>query len=179
MAERLDRWPSDKIEPDFAFRGSTRFREVVHRRYTLDDGSVTVFVGTADLGQRGGSPLSPITARPGSGWLLRETGEADVEGVPHPVDSYLFEKGKQRVLVHHWYAGRRGLAQETLRSLLAIDRSPARRRETLYVVRLEASIEGRDSTSLAAAEARLDRMESALQPVLDELDALSDAARAY
>lgn len=173
---QLGDWPSEKVERDYAFQGSTRYREILHRDYALEAGPVTVFVATADLGQRGGSLLSPITARPGSGWLMRESGSTEIDGAPHPVDTYVYERGKQRVLVYHWFVGDRGLAVETLRSLMAIDRSPARRAELPYVVRLEATILGHGDDDRADAAARLELANRLLRPVFERLDAIGQTS---
>jgi exosortase len=183
LHERVDAvlgaWPFEKVERDYAFQGSTRYREIVHRDYVLDAGPVTLFIATADLGQRGGSLLSPTTSMPGSGWLVRESREIRVPGVVGPVDERVVEKRKQRLLVHHWYAGRSGLAMETWRSLAAIDRSPARRANLPYVVRLETPIAGRDEASRVEAEARLARLRELVAPLLAELDAIGRRAAAH
>lgn len=175
VSDELEAWPSEKIEPDFAFRGSARFAQVVHRAYALDDAPVRIFVATADLGQRGGSPLSPITALPGTGWMVRESVATELDEDGRRVEERVVERGKQRVLVQHWFVGDRGLAVETLRSLLALDRSPLRRSETLYVARLETPILGRDAHAFAAAKARLAATYRALGPALRRLEADASA----
>ncbi|MFP6639840.1 MAG: exosortase/archaeosortase family protein [Myxococcota bacterium] len=161
----LDKWPSEKLDPDFLFRGSARFGEVLKREYFLDGGSVTVFVAESDYLQRGGSPLSPITALPGTGWSI---GREEVEELPdgQRVDTRWVEKGKRRLLLRHWVLGSEGLLLETLRSLLALDRSPFARRESILVVRLETSLEDRRATGIAASERRLELVEERLEPVL-------------
>lgn len=160
-----DKWASEKVAPDFSFRGSARFGEVVNRKYRLESGPVSVFVAESDFDQRGGSPLSPITALPGSGWkVVEESFEADTDG--REVRVRLVEKGKQRLLVHHWVLGSRGLLVETLRSLFALDRSPDRRPEPIVVVRLSTPLRDRRQSSLEAAERRLERAERQLEPAL-------------
>ncbi len=158
VGEALEKWASEKIDPDFSFRGSARFGEVVNRKYHLDTGPVSVFVAESDFDQRGGSPLSPITAVPGSGWKL-----ADDRVVSDPnwgrVQERVVEKGKRRVLVRHWVLGSRGLAAETLRSLLAMDRSPLRRPEPIVVVRLSTPIADRRPDARDQADRRLERVE--------------------
>ena len=161
VGDALEKWSSEKIDPDFSFRGSARFGEVVKRKFHLDTGPVSVFVAESDFDQRGGSPLSPITAVPGSGWKL-----ADDRVVPDPtwgrVQERVVEKGKRRVLVRHWVVGTRGLVAETLRSFLAMDRSPLRRREPIVVVRLSTPIEDRRANARDQAERRLARVEEHL-----------------
>ena len=170
VREALDDWPSEKIEPDFGFRGTVRFAEVFHRRFETPDGPVIVFLGTADLGQRGGSLLSEINRRPGSGW--RELGS---DPLADPSDQatagqWLFEKGKRRRLVRHWYVGDRGLLVETLRSLLALDRSPFRREGPLHVVRLESPVLGRGREEQERAVRRIEQAHERLTPALSALD---------
>lgn len=170
VADALDRWPSEKLDPDFAFRGSVRFGSVVQRRYSLGEGWVDVFAGTANLGERGGSPISTITALPGSGWLVREWTREPGSRDRSPVDVLVVEKSKQRRLVWRWYGGRESLLMEVLRSLLALDRSPLRRSDLLYVVRLETSIDGRDEEAEARASARLSRVADELRPAMTRLE---------
>ena len=170
VGDALAGWPSEGITPDFNFQGSSRFGEVFHRRYELEGAPVGVFVGTADLGQRGGSPLSQTTAVPGSGWLVRESGPANVADRRGTITVRVLDKGKQRLLVHHWYVGDRGLTGEVARSLLATDRSPLRRDDLLYVVRLETAILGHAESDRRASEARLASIEAALVPALEQLE---------
>ena len=86
--------------------------------------------------------------------------------VPDPtwgrVQERVVEKGKRRVLVRHWVVGTRGLVAETLRSFLAMDRSPLRRREPIVVVRLSTPIEDRRANARDQAERRLARVEEHL-----------------
>ena len=158
VGEALGKWASEKIDPDFSFRGSARFGEVVNRKYQLDTGPVSVFVAESDFDQRGGSPLSPVTAVPGSGWKL-----ADEKVVSDPnwgrVQERVVEKGKRRMLVRHWVLGSKGLLEETLRSLLAMDRSPLRRQRPIVVVRLSTPIEDRRPHARDEADRRLERLE--------------------
>ncbi len=165
VSDSLSMWDSEKVEPDFAFRGSARFGEVLKREYFLGGGSVSVFVAESDYLQRGGSSLSAITALPGSGWTVRKD---EVEEQP---DGRLFdvrsvEKGKRRLLLWHWVIGSEGLLKETLRSLLALDRSPFARSVPILSVRLETSIRGRRPTGVARAEARLRSVQEKLEPAL-------------
>ena len=164
----LDKWSSEKLQPDFIFRGSARFGEVLNREYFLDTGSVMVFVAESDYLQRGGSPLSPITGLPGTGWVIRSD---DVEELPdgRQVEVRSVEKGKRRLLVRHWVLGSEGLFLETLRSLLALDRSPFARREPILVVRLETPVKDRRAAGIAASERRLQLVEEQLEPVLSAL----------
>jgi len=166
VGEGLAEWPSTAVEEDFMFRGSARFGQVVSRRFQLPDGSVSLFLADADLGQRGGSPLSPFTLYPGSGWALSDEIPPPAVASARRVDAGVLSKGSHRILVHHWYEGDLGLGVETLRSLMALDRSPFRRARPLLVVRMTTPLDlGR--ADLAAAQARLQRFATALEPVLE------------
>ena len=165
VGDALDNWASEKIAADFSFRGSARFGEVVNRKYHLDDGTVSVFVAESDFDQRGGSPLSPITALPGSGWKVAEESVAQVSG-DQSARVRVVEKGKRRLLVHHWVQGSRGLATETLRAFFALDRSPFRRPDPILVVRLSTPLQDRRSAAREAADRRLERIERSLGDAL-------------
>jgi len=165
VGEALEKWASEKIPPDFSFRGSTRFGEVVHRKYHLDSGPVSLFVAESDFDQRGGSPLSPVTALPGSGWKLAEEGFVPA-GDGGQVRVRVVEKGKRRRLVHHRVLGSKGLVVEAARSFLALDRSPMRRARPILVVRLSTPVEDRRPSARDAAELRLALVERELGDAL-------------
>ena len=105
---------------------------------------------------------------PGSGWSIDRE---EVEELPdgQRVDLRWVEKGKRRLLLHHWVLGSEGLLLETLRSLLALDRSPFARPEPILVVRLETPLEDRRARGMAASERRLELVEERLDPVLTSL----------
>ena len=165
VGEALEKWSSEKIPPDFSFRGSARFGEVVGRDFRLDTGSVSVFVAESDFDQRGGSPLSPVTALPGSGWKVAEDATI-LQPDGRRLQVRVVEKGKQRLLVHHWVVGSRGLLVETARSLLALDRSPQRREAPIVVVRLSTPLLDRRPDARRAAEQRLELVDRHLRGAL-------------
>jgi len=170
----LEEWPSTKIEPDFIFRGSTRFRWVVERRYVLEDGPVNLFVAVSDLAERGGSPLSPTTKIPGTGWTVKDAEQRlepkatlrESDETERRVEVRIVEKGKRRNLVHHFYDNAEGLAYETFRSFVALDRSRWRRTRPIVVVRLATEMASRDLREIALAEARLSRVYEKLNPAI-------------
>jgi exosortase len=162
----LEEWPSQKIKPDFIFRGSARFGQIIERRFEIDEGFVDVFAASADLGERGGSSRSPVTAVPGSGWLVRETHSVTLGETHREASERIVEKGRQRLLVRHFYDGDRGFWSETTRTLLAIDRSPARRTRPLLAIRLASPIYDRSKAALEASRNRLDRVYVRLEPAL-------------
>ena len=73
------------------------------------------------------------------------------------------------MLVHHWYEGTNGLLDESLRGLVALDRSPWRRPADIVALRLATDVRGASRTALDAAVERLERLERAARPVLDQL----------
>jgi EpsI family protein len=169
VGRALDGWESRKLDPDFIFRGSARFGQVSLRRYEHAGAPVDVFVGTADFGQRGGSPLSPTTALPGTGWTVRESGQQPVGPGGRDVEVRLLEKGKTRVLVRHWYEGAKWLGVEALRSLMALDRSGLKRSDPLLAVRLSTPVANRSEQARRDAEARLAEVQLRLEPALREI----------
>ncbi len=172
----LEPWPSQKNEPDFVFRGSARFGQIVDRRFSVGDTSVDVFAATADFGQRGGSPRSASTAVPGSGWLVRDAALAPRRDSDRFANVRVVEKGKQRRLVYHYYEGDRGLVVETLRSLFALDRSPWRRDRPLAVVRISTPIHDRSDAARKAAEDRVARALERVEPALEDFLGSASAA---
>jgi len=165
VGRALEKWASKKIPPDYSFRGSARFGEVVNREYQLDRGKVYVFVAESDFDQRGGSPLSPITALPGSGWKVAEDAVQSASD-DQVVRLRVTEKGKRRLLVNHRVTGSRGLVRESFRAFFALDRSPFRRSIPILVVRLSTPIKDRTPRARGAAAQRLKRVEAILGPAL-------------
>jgi exosortase len=157
VEEALGNWTSSPAEKDWMFLGSVRFGETAHRAYEIDGVPVEVFVATADLGPGGGSPLSPVTAAPGSGWAEREAATERLSPDDRPVRARVLEKGRERRLIHHWYGGSLGLPREAVRSFLGLDHSPFRREETPYAARLGTPILDRPPETPAEARERAER----------------------
>lgn len=168
VGDSLSKWSSEKVAPDFMFRGSARFGEVFERKYFMESSEVTAFVAESDYLQRGGSPLSPITAVPGTGWRVLDEEEMELPGDP-AIRVRMVDKGKRRMLIWHWTLGSEGLWVESWRSLLALDRSPLAREQPILVIRLQTPLESRRTSGIEAAEGRLRVVEGILRPVLDRL----------
>jgi len=169
VKDSLSKWSSEKVEPDFMFRGSARFGEVFERNYFIDSREVTAFVAESDYLQRGGSPLSPVTAVPGTGWrVLGDEEEMKLSDGP-TILVRTVEKGKKRMLIWHWTLGAEGLLAESWRSLLALDRSPFARKYPIVVIRLQTQLESRRASGIEAAGGRLRVVEGMLRPVLARL----------
>jgi exosortase len=167
----LEEWPSHKLEPNYMFMGSARFYRYVNRSYDVDGRDVAVFVATSDFAQRGGSAISPTTRFPGSGFVVRESGLRTLEPDGRVVSQSVLMKGKQRVLVQHYYDGARSLPAEIGRSFLALDRSRFQRPRPVLVVRLATEMVGRSADEIRAAEDRLGQVYQKLAPALSELSA--------
>lgn len=165
---------SGEIETDRLFLGSVGFREVFTRRFqgALEaDPSVTLFLGVGRRAARGGSAVSPKTAIPGSGWIVEEEGWVVLEPDGRRVQTRVMRSGSDRQLVYHWLEGRGSLLEESLRSLLALDRSPWQRSEEVVVVRLAAPLEGAVERQKRRAEQVLVSFYRDLRPLLDVLEA--------
>ncbi len=170
IAGELSGWRSERLETDLVFLGSVQMRQRLHRRYSRGGEWVDLFVGVADRGLRVASPFSPKTALPGAGWIVEERGTATLEPGGREVGAQVIRAGARRRLVYHWYQGTRGLGNEVVRSLLALDASPLRRPGAALVVRLSTGLEGRDPASRGDAEGRLRRFFEALRERLALLD---------
>ena len=168
IGDSLSKWSSEKVDPDFMFRGSARFGEVFERNYFMESGEVTAFVAESDYLQRGGSPLSPITAVPGTGWRVLDDEVMKLPDGP-TVHVRTVDKGKRRMLIWHWTLGSEGILAESGRSLLALDRSPWARERPIIVIRLQTPLESRRASGMEAAGGRLRAVEGILRPVLGRL----------
>ena len=159
-------WPTEKRDRDFNFEGSARFDGFYHHDVLLPDGRVDVFVATSDPSELRASPLSPMTVHPASGFAeVERLDDVLIEGMP-PIEARVMRRDKMEVLVWHAYLNRQSLAAETLRGLLAVDRSRARRAEPPTVMRLTTEIEGRGDAGRDAAVKKLRRVHDRLLPAL-------------
>jgi EpsI family protein len=159
----LGPWHSTDLETDYLFFGKTIFVRPVHRIYTAGADQVELFAAQGSLALRGRSVFSPKAGLPGSGWIVEESrvrrvGEREVE-------EKVVRRGSQRRLVQHWYEGSSGLWREALRSLLALDGSPLRRKEMATVVRISTPLGARRDL----AEQRLRRFAARLEEPVKEM----------
>jgi exosortase len=157
------------LQTDRTFLGTIGYRTRIDHRYGEGgDGDVHVFVLVGDVDQRYRSPISPKTRPPGSGWVIEAEGVLDRPGALEPSWSVM-RSGTRRVLVHHWYEGSRGLGDEVLRGLTALDASPWHRESDVLVVRLTTEVVGVTAGALDRARARLGSFAADLEPELDQL----------
>ncbi|MBW2273847.1 MAG: exosortase/archaeosortase family protein [Deltaproteobacteria bacterium] len=171
-------WQGVKVKTDMSALEGAAFYQFARRRYrSPSEGEVDLFVGIGDHGQRFRSPFSPMTAFPSSGWRVERQGRRRLGGGEGPeVDWRLLRSGAKRVLAAHWYVGTKGLADEALRSLLALDRSPWVRPVPGVVVRMGTSVEGTEPEEIRQALRRLNRFYMGLS---DDLEAIEEEVRDY
>ncbi len=158
-------WRAAGAETPESFLGSVRFSESIHRVYTSDGGEIHLFIAADDRLDRYTSLRSdktllfqegsfveqylPVDERPGVGgqnpppFLATQTTRAIVQG------------WKTRWLVQHWYVSVESLPEEVIRAALALDRSPLRRDDRAWLVRVATPITA-DTGGRTAAEERLD-----------------------
>jgi hypothetical protein len=90
------------------------------------------------------------------------------------VERVISRDGQGRVLSYYWYEGIDRLPGETLRALVALDRSPFRRSQPARVTRVTTDA-GPTAATLAAAEARLAEFAADLAEALRKQDRASTA----
>jgi exosortase len=150
LAVHLGPWATGGLKLDREYLGSASFTEFANRRYTRADESVDVLVGADDRTDPHVDFSSPKTALPGSGWL-----ETSRETVRLPsgrrVERIVASAGPRMQLVYFWSEGAASPGNETLRALLALDRSAWRREGRAVAVRISTPLTG----SAERAEARL------------------------
>ena len=156
---------SEELEIDRRFLGSVGFQESFLRRFELGEDDVFLFLGIGSRGSRGRSPVSPKTGIPASGWVVESQEDLELEG-GQPARARVMRSGSRRRLVHHWYLGAVDWRQESLRSLLALDRSPWRLPGEILAVRLGVPIHGPVEAGRATAEEKLLSFYHQLRPLL-------------
>ncbi len=167
LPTEVEGWSATPSEWDPFYLGSVRFTRAGTYRYSRGDQQVEVFLASDDRLRRSESFLSPKNALPGRGWQVLDTWKLHLEPGGQPMVATLAQSGSRELLTYHGYRNVEGVAIETLRSLLALDRSPFRRGREGRVVRMATPLpqgaEGR-----AAADERLRALYVALEPMLWE-----------
>ena len=138
------------------FLGRVGFANLVERGYQRGRDHVDLFLGVTDHRDRQRSAWSGKTAVPGTGWIVEERGVAALGPARHPVEYRIVRSGRRRALVYHWREGMGSLAEETLRSLLALDQSPLRRERHAFVARATTEMGAPSPANRRAAEERLE-----------------------
>lgn len=156
---------AEEIKGDLYFHGAMSFRESLHRRYRKGYHSVDLFVGSADLRDRGTTIVSPLNSVPGSGWTVRDARIVEVGPDHDPVLAQWVERSPDRRLTWSWYIGTGSLLEESLRNLLGLDRSELRREGGQLAVRISTPTLSTGEPD-PRAEERLEHFYLALQPAL-------------
>ena len=161
------------VERDYSFSSSARFDQRVYANLDVGGVPVEVFIGTANQRLRLGSPFSPTTAFPGSGWSTRLAEPHVLEPGDVPVTRRVIQKQSRSLLVYHWYAGNRGIFVESVSSLIALHRSPLRNPKPGYVARLSTVVNESAARTVhqsrVAADRRLQRVFARISTDLAEL----------
>jgi exosortase/archaeosortase family protein len=161
---------STELAIDRLFLGSAGLRESFARRFANDGDPVILFLGVGSRSDRHRSALSPKTGLPGSGWIVEQEDRAILAPDGREVRARLLRSGSRRYLVYHWYEGALSWPVEALRSLLALDRSPWRRRQEIVAIQLVAAVLGPIPRGRPAAEKTLLSFYGQLRPLLDRLE---------
>ena len=169
IPKELDAWTSTTLKTDLSFLGIVRFRARVDRRYERNGESVRLFVGVGSRDPRYGSPFSPKTAVPGSGWWREEARQISLQPNARParVSVMRYGTGGRRKLVLDWTEGTDGLTDETFRFATALDNSAWGRPREGVAVQISTPLRNTSSSRQAAAEALLLDFYRSLRPKLD------------
>jgi EpsI family protein len=169
IPKALGAWTSTKLDTDLSFLGIVRFRARVDRRYERNGESVALFVGVGSRDPRYGSPFSPKTAYPGSGWWSEETRQIVLQpdGRPARVNVLRYGTGGRRKLAFDWTEGGGGLGDEIFRFATALDNSAWGRPREGIAVRISTPLQNTSPSRQAAAEALLLDFYRSVRPKLD------------
>lgn len=168
LPRQWDSYASKALKQDGQFLGSVRFKPLVSRAYENDTDRVEIFLGYDALLNRHRHPMSPKVAIPGKGREVLARGPVKVEGVSQPVEMLLTRSMMGRTeLTYSWYVGSRGVLQEAIHAVLALDRSEARDTTGITAVRISTPLRTEPDT-LAAAQARLLGFAHQLNQMVDD-----------
>jgi len=156
-------------EIDRRFLGRIGIQRALYRRYRRGGDWVDCYIGVGNRSYRPRSALFGKAQFPGSGWNIRESGSLRLEPGGHPAVWRLAVTGAQRELVISWHEAAGGLAAESLRSFLALDRSPLRAAGDEVILRISTPVPGATPEDRSRAEARLLQFYAEIRPILDGL----------
>ena len=163
--EGWERGKSRKL--DLEYMWTVMYPKYAYRQYRRNGEAVSAFIGYDHRRVRTKSVLSPKNGFPGRGWVLVEHSSIELEALEPRVERVLARSGQGRVLSYYWYEATARLPGETLRALLATDRSPFRRSQPARVTRATTDA-GSTPAALAAADARLEEFAASLAEALRE-----------
>jgi hypothetical protein len=164
IAQQLDGWKGTDVKTDRTFLGLANFSQILEREYAKGPWRLNAFIGVAGISFHAYSFHTPKTALPTSGWIVEDRSR-ERRG-DRQLDVLLVRRGTKRLLVHHWRQRSGGILRETLRTALALDRSPLRRAELPVVVRLSTPVSG-GVAGRKAGEQRLETFSELLLPLLE------------
>jgi hypothetical protein len=157
------------LEVDRRFFGRVGIQSHIHRRYRRGGDWVDFYLGVGRRSYRPRSALFGKTQLPGSGWMIQDAGSLRLEPGGHLARWRLAVAGAHRNLVISWNEAAAGLAAESLRSFLGLDRSPFRAAGEEITLRMSTPVLGATPEDRSRAEARLLRFHAAIRPILDRL----------
>jgi len=169
FAQVMKGWTSRELESVDSNFSTASFRQYHRRRYTMSDAPgqsalprllaadppIDLFLGVGEHLNRFRSPLSPQNAFPGRGWVVEDLGEIQLEGTEVAITWRLLRSGTHRLIAYQWYEEDRGLLEESVRSFLALDRSPFARTLPVIAVRIATEIETTEPSDIEQAHQRL------------------------
>jgi exosortase len=178
LPEAAAPWRSQEYAVDRQYLGTVHYDRAVRRAYvasppppgTSTEGSparAEAFVGESWRQNRSLAIRSEKNCVPGRGWRIEPADTFTI--LPGIEAQRTFARSESRRLVSWtYYVGIDPVATEALRSFLAIERSPFRRKDYAYAVRLTTEIlPGEKDDSLA--DRRLRYLFRSLQPTLGKL----------
>jgi exosortase len=164
----LDDWQAKSVPVDKHSMGSLVPSHWIRRAYRKGSALVEVYVASDNLQGRHTSLLSGRTVLPGPAFSVREQRFISLDGVEGPVLASVLQAKSEQMLSYRWLIGASGLATETLRAFLAIDRSDFSEPRRLLLVRISTRVD----TALGGrlrAKTRLLQFADVLVPWLNQI----------
>jgi exosortase len=123
LPRQLAGWTVQEAPEAGHFLGSVHFTHRSHLVYERNSLSVSAFLGWDDRQLRVGSLLSDKNAVPGSGWVIEQRGQVELEPGKIGMERVVARRFAERSVTLHAYRGTNGVFVETLRGALALDQS--------------------------------------------------------
>lgn len=185
FAEVTRGWQSHEMSVATNDLAKVSFRQSHWKRYSRGSASgsaaaaglvaaeapIEVFLGVGEHLDRFRTPFSPKTAFPGRGWVIEDMGQLRLEGTEAEITWRLLKSGTHRIISYHWYEENRGLFEESVRSLFALDRSPFARELPVMVVRIATEVDDVTARELKRVHRRLTAFHGLVATAIDLMKA--------
>ncbi len=140
LPTKVGDWNGTNKKMQSVFLGSISQDKYYNRLYERRKDQVHAYIAWDKRASRYRSMLSEKNSLPGTGWVIKDLDQINLDVGSVNIGVMLAEAGQHSSLTYYWYLGVHNPEYEILRSLLGLDQSLFRREGTAVAVRLTTQI---------------------------------------